>query len=82
MAKSRKEKHRCGICKSLLNGISSKGSKTQKKVSRPFSGLCVKCYERIFKLAKRYYANELREEEIELKYLPYIKSLKRVSEVF
>ena len=64
--------HSCSICKKNLIGIDNKGSKTQNRPGRKMPGLCVKCSERVFRLAKRLKKGELKQHEVEIRYLPYV----------
>ena len=70
------EKHSCSVCGNPLKGTSNKFSKTQNRVSRKLPNLCVKCNERVIRLAKRFSRGEIKQDEIEIRYLPYVLEMR------
>jgi len=73
--------HKCAICHANLHGKPRgspveirKLSKSERKPERPFGGmLCSRCTRKIISLRARLEANLIKESEIPLSLLKYVK---------
>ena len=70
------KQHRCAICKAPLAGVGKGKTKSERKPSRKFGGtLCPSCTERVLRYAARVSAGEISLDDVELRYVEYVKPL-------
>ena len=69
-------KHKCSICRKELIAIKNNSSKTANRPSRKLSNLCIRCSDRVFRLAKRLKNKEIKTMEVEIRYLSYANQLR------
>ncbi|MCX8197144.1 MAG: 50S ribosomal protein L34e [Candidatus Micrarchaeota archaeon] len=70
------KKHHCAICKSSLQAVHSSSflPSSQKAPNRKFGGqLCTKCASRVIVIRNRLKEGLIKLEEVEIKYLPYVR---------
>ncbi len=70
------KKHKCAICGKYLHGFSNKGSKTQNRPTRAFPNLCLRCNDRVVRLAKRLKNNEIKPLDVEIRYSYYVNLMR------
>jgi uncharacterized protein YlaI len=68
----------CQICNKKLGGTNTKKTaKTGKRPERAFGGvLCHQCVERIAKYQARLKAGTITQQQVDLRYKPFVKQLK------
>jgi len=77
--KKHTDKHRCAICKNVLQATHSKKklTKTQRKPERLFGGhLCHKCTDKVVTYAARLKEGIIAVDDIEIRFRPYVKQVK------
>jgi ribosomal protein L34E len=67
---------RCAVCKSVLSGISAKGSRTQKSVSRIYGGrLCHSCTAKVVVNVARINDKAKSMDDVEIVLRPYVAAM-------